>query len=219
MTQLTSMQKVFANHSMALNLLAAGVFKDGFESGRSWTWAQVPWNSVLSKPTRDMHVARLFYPLVAVVNSVIAFSRSPKQALIIVLILLQGITILDYLAEAYIKSWWSAFRGGSIILEFMFWTLTTKNSGHFTQPNSERDFRPLWSKVTFFVFPKGHTNYYVAKILWCQRLTALMLGCAHAVARYNRVASATNQQAFDTMSPSVSVLFFVANWKFLFFGF
>ena len=52
-----------------------------------------------------MHVARLFYPLVAVVNSVIAFSRSPtQQALIIVLILLQGITILDYLAEAHIKS-------------------------------------------------------------------------------------------------------------------
>ena len=34
-----------------------------------------------------------------------------------------------------------------------------------------------------------------------------MLGCAHAVARYNRVATTTNQQAFDTMSPSVSVLF------------
>ena len=68
----------------------------------------MPWNSVLSKATRDVHVARLyvllksFDPLVAVVNFVqygrivIAFSRSPtQQALIIVLILLQGI-ILDY---------------------------------------------------------------------------------------------------------------------------
>ena len=53
----------------------------------------------------------------------------------------------------------------------------------------------------------------------CQRLTALMLGCAHAVARYNRVASTTNQQAFDTMSPSVSVLFLLRIENFSFSAF
>lgn len=80
--------------------IAACVFEYGFESGRSWTGAQVSGKSVLSKTAWNVHVARLqvllkgFDVVVTVINSVqdrsvvVAFSGSPtQQALIIVLIL------------------------------------------------------------------------------------------------------------------------------------